>query len=160
MLCCLYRQQHNLSALYSFDNLKQFTKMASYSDKLKDPRWQKKRLEILERDNWTCQCCNDTKKTLNVHHMQYKRMPWSVPNDKLITYCEDCHQSLEGYNKSMGDIKMMKYIFSKTMTHVVLFSPEKVTYGYFLNDNKEFKRLAVINEKLLLFSIDAINRLK
>ena len=25
----------------------------SYSDKLKDPRWQRKRLEIFERDNWT-----------------------------------------------------------------------------------------------------------
>ena len=30
--------------------------MASdYSEKLKDPRLQKKRLQILERDNWTCQ---------------------------------------------------------------------------------------------------------
>jgi hypothetical protein len=25
-----------------------------YSDKLKDPRWQKKRLQIMERDNWCC----------------------------------------------------------------------------------------------------------
>ena len=30
-----------------------------YSEKLKDPRWQKKRLEILERDNFRCQYCGD-----------------------------------------------------------------------------------------------------
>lgn len=43
-----------------------------YSDKLKDPRWQKKRLEILTRDEWTCQICFDTESTLVVHHQKYK----------------------------------------------------------------------------------------
>lgn len=27
----------------------------TYAEKLKDPRWQKRRLEIFERDDWTCQ---------------------------------------------------------------------------------------------------------
>lgn len=31
----------------------------TYSQKLRDPRWQKKRLEILERDSFTCQHCHD-----------------------------------------------------------------------------------------------------
>jgi len=30
----------------------------TYSEKLKDPRWQKKRLEILSRDNFTCETAN------------------------------------------------------------------------------------------------------
>ena len=42
-----------------------------YAEKLKDPRWQKKRLEILERDAWVCQKCFDTKSTLHVHHRIY-----------------------------------------------------------------------------------------
>lgn len=65
-----------------------------YADKLKDPRWQKKRLEILERDEWTCRKCGDTKKTLNVHHMRYipGREPWDIDSRLLLTLCESCHE--------------------------------------------------------------------
>jgi len=68
----------------------------NYSEKLKDPRWQKKRLEILERDKWTCRACGETEKTLHVHHIFYlpKREPWEIPNGFLITFCEGCHKSL------------------------------------------------------------------
>jgi len=37
----------------------------TYAEKLKDPRWQKKRLEIMERDEWTCQWCVDSESPLN-----------------------------------------------------------------------------------------------
>jgi 5-methylcytosine-specific restriction endonuclease McrA len=30
---------------------------SKYSEKLRDPRWQKKRLEIFQRDNFICQNC-------------------------------------------------------------------------------------------------------
>jgi hypothetical protein len=65
-----------------------------YSDKLKDPRWQKKRLEILQRDQWMCQKCGDSDSTLHVHHRNYVKdlEPWDYPNDSLITLCEDCHE--------------------------------------------------------------------
>ena len=65
-----------------------------YSDKLKDPRWQKKRLEILERDEWSCQICHDTESTLHVHHRRYftDKDPWDYPDGILITLCEDCHE--------------------------------------------------------------------
>lgn len=72
------------------------TKKTSYSDKLKDPRWQKKRLEILTRDNFTCQnrICSDTKNTLHVHHIteDYDIEPWEHEDDDLITLCEECHK--------------------------------------------------------------------
>lgn len=66
-----------------------------YSEKLKDPRWQKKRLEIFERDKWTCQFCEDTKESLHVHHVVYKKGcdPWEYANEGLITICESCHES-------------------------------------------------------------------
>ena len=38
----------------------------TYLEKLKDPRWQKKRLEILERDGWKCMACGEKEKTLRV----------------------------------------------------------------------------------------------
>ncbi len=66
----------------------------TYAEKLLDPRWQKKRLEVLERDKFTCQGCGDTRSTLHVHHFWYNKGadPWNHPMESLITYCERCHQ--------------------------------------------------------------------
>jgi hypothetical protein len=65
----------------------------SYSEKLKDPRWQKKRLEVLEAKNWRCECCGETEKTLNVHHIIYRKNanPWDYELDEFKVYCESCH---------------------------------------------------------------------
>lgn len=63
-----------------------------YSEKLKDPRWQRLRLEVLQRDEWKCFYCSDTKSTLHVHHECYiGKNPWDTPSDCLITLCQDCH---------------------------------------------------------------------
>lgn len=66
----------------------------SYSEKLKDPRWQKKRLEILERDGWKCLECGNTTETLHVHHLFYEpnEPPWATPDYGLRTLCESCHE--------------------------------------------------------------------
>ncbi len=68
--------------------------MTAYLEKFKDPRWQKKRLKILERDNFTCQECSNQEMTLHVHHRYYKTKtdPWDYPNEALITLCEECHE--------------------------------------------------------------------
>ena len=67
--------------------------MTTYSEKLKDPRWQKKRLEILNRDNWICQWCEAKDEQLHVHHRLYlkKRYPWDYPDRLLLTVCATCH---------------------------------------------------------------------
>lgn len=69
--------------------------MSEYSEKFKNPRWQKIRLKVLERDNWTCQNCSDTKETLHVHHRYYEKdkEPWEYPLESLVTLCELCHES-------------------------------------------------------------------
>ena len=66
----------------------------NYLEKLKDPRWQKKRLGILERDKWMCRACCDKEKTLHVHHIFYipGMEPWEIPDGLLITFCSDCHK--------------------------------------------------------------------
>lgn len=69
-------------------------KYLSYFEKLKHPKWQKKRLEIMNRDNFKCRCCLHSEKTLNVHHIFYDKKyknPWDYPNELLVTMCEDCH---------------------------------------------------------------------
>lgn len=64
-----------------------------YSDKLKDPRWQKKRLEIFNRDGWRCLICEESEQTLHIHHVFYNKNeePWDTPSGFLITVCEECH---------------------------------------------------------------------
>lgn len=66
----------------------------SYFQKLKDPRWQKKRLEALEAADWTCQCCFDSEATLHVHHRAYfkGREPWDYEVGQLEVLCESCHE--------------------------------------------------------------------
>lgn len=71
----------------------------TYSDKLKDPRWQKKRLEIFNRDNWRCVYCDDDKSTLVVHHLEYSGEPWEVDNIFLITLCSNCHELEHTYRE-------------------------------------------------------------
>lgn len=78
----------------------------TYSDKLRNPKWQKKRLQILERDNWCCQLCQDTETTLHVHHLKYNKEPWDADAKDLITYCEHCHSIVEHLKDD--DVKLVK----------------------------------------------------
>jgi 5-methylcytosine-specific restriction endonuclease McrA len=67
----------------------------NYSEKLRDPRWQRKRLEIMNRDSFHCLCCNHSvSKPLNVHHLYYEKGfdPWEYDDDSLVTLCDDCHE--------------------------------------------------------------------
>lgn len=65
-----------------------------YRQKCLDPRWQKKRLQILERDGWKCGKCKDETTTLHVHHRYYENDadPWDYPDTALITLCAPCHE--------------------------------------------------------------------
>ena len=72
--------------------------MSSYNSKLRDARWQRKRLEIMQRDEWMCRSCyaGGDGVTLNVHHTYYEqgKAPWEYPDESLITYCEQCHEDV------------------------------------------------------------------
>lgn len=74
----------------------------TYSDKLKDPRWQRRRLEVMKRDEFQCVCCGDDKSTLNVHHLEYNRNPWDTPIEKLETLCGSCHEARSKFNKKIA----------------------------------------------------------
>jgi len=62
-----------------------------YKNKLKDPRWQKKRLKIFERDGWKCKECGHDDLELHVHHEKYGGDPWDIPDKFLKTLCKTCH---------------------------------------------------------------------
>lgn len=71
----------------------------SYSDKLKNPKWQRKRLEILNRDKFTCTKCGDKETELHIHHLKYSGEPWDAPNENLQTLCKYCHFILENFKE-------------------------------------------------------------
>lgn len=71
----------------------------TYAEKLKDQRWQKKRLELLEAAEWKCQndCCRNEKDkpTLHVHHKLYLRKtdPWDYEDWAYQVLCDECHET-------------------------------------------------------------------
>ena len=67
-----------------------------YAQKLKDPKWQKRRLEMLTKANWQCYVCQDTEEELHVHHRQYfqGREPWEYEDRELCVVCKSCHTML------------------------------------------------------------------
>ena len=71
----------------------------------KDPRWQRKRLEILDRDNFACVACGATDKELHVHHIKYAAELWEADTDDLQTLCTACHSGIGPHPK--GGIKLL-----------------------------------------------------
>ncbi|MCB0537544.1 MAG: HNH endonuclease [Bacteroidetes bacterium] len=71
-----------------------------YHQLLQHPKWRLKRVQILSRDNYTCQNCG-AKYHLIVHHKQYhtdtvsgkKIAPWAYQNKYLVTLCDTCHKA-------------------------------------------------------------------
>jgi 5-methylcytosine-specific restriction endonuclease McrA len=63
----------------------------------KNPKWQRKELEIMERDDFMCISCQNTEKELHVHlsvPYEKEKNPWDYDDKELITLCEDCHTQL------------------------------------------------------------------
>ncbi len=68
----------------------------SYLEKLRDPRWQKKRLKVFEKADWKCELCGSANKELQVHHKKYIKNcePWEYEMKYLISLCKNCHEKL------------------------------------------------------------------
>lgn len=66
-----------------------------YWEQLRDPRWQKRRLEILQAANFACTRCDNKAETLHVHHKIYRKgwMAWDYGPDELVCLCASCHEA-------------------------------------------------------------------
>jgi len=80
----------------------------TYAALLRDPRWQRRRLEIMSRDNFACRDCGNDEETLNVHHLYYRSSfaPWEYSDSALVTWCEPCHEyfSLTGERRTKTEL--------------------------------------------------------
>lgn len=72
-----------------------------YTEYLKSPEWQKKRLTILKRDGYLCQCCLDAYAT-QVHHKSYEFVDFTgrEPAFDLVAVCKPCHDFIEETKKA------------------------------------------------------------
>lgn len=70
-------------------------KRKTYAEKLKSPKWQKKRLDILNLKGFKCEKCGDEENQIQVHHRFYitGREPWEYDNDVFQVLCEKCHEA-------------------------------------------------------------------
>jgi hypothetical protein len=70
-------------------------KKTTYAEKLLHPLWQKKRLEVLEDNDFTCQLCGDKESTLHVHHKMYAKgkEPWDYTLKQYTVLCWNCHKN-------------------------------------------------------------------
>lgn len=74
-----------------------------------DPHWGRIRRQVLKRDNYVCQICNNPhthKNRLHIHHVVPLRhlLPnYTVANHKsnLITLCRSCHGKIEAQTRKL-----------------------------------------------------------
>lgn len=124
------------------------SEILTYSEKLKDPRWQRKRLSIFDRDNWTCQSCNRVDLTLNIHHLKYLpgAEPWDYDDSLLVTYCELCHNTEhligEQIHESLVDIVRENRLLIKPVSQLCILSEK---WPEFTNRLKTFVAESMIS---------------
>lgn len=96
----------------------------TYKRRLADPRWQKRRLEVLNRDNFTCVLCGAKSIELQIHHEVYNGEPWDVPIEKLHTCCADCHKAITLIEKNHFKLPSFP---DKSFKHMTYFSDNQYT---------------------------------
>lgn len=123
-----------------------------YSEKLRDPRWQKKRLEVMQRDDFTCLACSDKDSTLNVHHKQYHGNPWDAPMGSLETLCERCHEKRTRLNKLALNMSTKRFFeFSNKFEESALSLKMRNLWPAILVDLKRFSDYGIYSVNSIEF---------
>jgi hypothetical protein len=66
--------------------------------------WEDVRLQVLERDNYTCQFCFKKKESrFHVHHIQKRDLGGPDTLDNLVTVCPSCHPKAEKISSQNWD---------------------------------------------------------
>ncbi len=107
------------------------------------PKWQKKRLQVLNRDGFKCRLCDDTETALHVHHLKYtQKLPQDEPIENLITYCSDCHSVVEYFKQNNNNVvicKVLKFTSPQIPTaFIVKTTDNNLFFGNFNNNTVQF----------------------
>ena len=106
---------------------------------------------VLNRDNYTCQCCKTKRGTFNVHHIIYRSNGGSDKMDNLITLCSDCHKKLHDgelkdfefklVGKRKGTLKHATQMNSIRIQLLRTYSEAIETFGFITKANRELSSL-------------------
>ncbi|SHI25040.1 HNH endonuclease [Butyrivibrio fibrisolvens DSM 3071] len=100
---------------------------------------------VLNRDNYTCQCCRGKHKDskLEVHHIIYRSQGGSDEADNLITLCHTCHKALHDgkinpklSGKTKGNLKYATQMNSIRKQLFRLYPGAIETFGYITKANR------------------------
>lgn len=97
----------------------------TYSQKLLDPRWQRRKSEVQRKANFTCEDCGSTTKTIHVHHSFYIRgkEPWEYDDDLLMLLCDDCHVKRQGLEE------VLQVSFAKRLRKILIVELEEMAWA-------------------------------
>lgn len=128
----------------------------TYLEKLKDKRWQQKRLLVLDRDKWTCTECVTPSNSLHVHHKRYAKSgnPWDATDEDLCTLCERCHETEEALKKRNVDV----YAFAKSANITCTAVMRWIATLSFMKKYKpgEYRALADMINDSVIFPLEPI----
>jgi len=143
-----------------------------YKEQYNHPKWQKKRLSILNRDKFTCTECGDKETQLHVHHLKYEssKKVWEYPNKDLITLCSVCHKELHRIKnlKKESNSNLLKKCEIKDIVEVLILTKNTISenevllYGsdwdILANElKKDFEDMSLIDlKRCIIFGVDFI----
>lgn len=92
--------------------------------KFKTNVFNSSRLNILERDNYSCKLCGDLKRKKEIHHIIPIKSGGGSTENNLITLCTTCHNKVTGkehlyINKFHSMIERKHTDYNKHMMHVM-----------------------------------------
>lgn len=110
--------------------------MKDYKSQYMHPKWQKRRLEMLESAGYQCQSCEDTEKTLHVHHKRYikGRDVWDYADDDLEVLCADCHKHEHWQKDELN--KMVSSMDSDQVSNLICLVAGMQSYSYEIEDEQ------------------------
>lgn len=84
----------------------------SYSDDLKHPKWQERRLRVFSLAGFKCARCGSGERQLHAHHKLYLRghKPWEYEDALLECLCELCHDAAH------ADQEALEYLIAQQPT--------------------------------------------
>lgn len=119
----------NKKPIEPISKMKEKKEKPSYKDLLKKPQWQRKRLEIMNRDNFACKYCGDDENELQIHHLKYNGLPWEANSEDLVTCCRHCHEFISCYKDNN-----LKIIYRDSVFKTYHVGGKIIIYD--INDNK------------------------
>ena len=129
--------------VYATVEVRLFFIAMEYGAQLKHPKWQEKRLRILDRDKWACVFCGNKEDVLHVHHKEYGKgkKAWEYDNDNFTSLCEHCHDIVEWLRKHEEEV-ISTYLLSNKegkKTHLLSYTKNGFCFIWEFREGGEVK---------------------